>query len=37
MDDIDGQCGNGPYPLLHAASAAWNNNPTDSSRMKEEV
>ncbi len=37
MDDVDGQCGNGPYPLLHAVSDVFNINSNNPSRMKEEV
>jgi hypothetical protein len=34
MDDVDGQCGQGPYPLLNAVSNIFGLNTDDKSRMK---
>jgi len=34
MDDVDGQCGNGPYPLLHAVAGVFDLYTNKQTRMK---
>ncbi len=34
MDDVDGQCGQGSYPLLHAVANVFGLNTNEQSRMK---
>ncbi len=37
MDDVDGQCGQGPYPLLHAVADVFDLDTNDQSRMKKKI
>lgn len=37
MDDVDGQCGQGSYPLLRAVANVFNSNKDDSTGPKGDV
>lgn len=37
MDDVDGECGQGPYPLLHAIANVFRTADENRMRMQEDV
>ena len=37
MDDVDEECGQGPYPLLHAVSDVFNDKTTNGSSTTDEI